>query len=46
MNWKLLLLPALFIAEMAYPSVKGGTTENNVSINNKFMGEKSDYTLD
>lgn len=46
MNWKLLLLPALFIAEMAYPSVKGGTIENNVSINNKFMGEKSDYTLD
>lgn len=46
MNWKLLLLPALLIAEMAYPSVKGGTIENNVSINNKFMGEKSDYTLD
>lgn len=46
MNWKLLLLPALFIAEMAYPSVKGGTIENNVSINNKFMGEKSNYTLD
>lgn len=46
MNWKLLLLPALLIAEMAYPSVKGGTIENNVSINNKFMGEKLDYTLD
>lgn len=45
MNWKLLLIPVLFAAELAYPSVKGGKIENNVSIKNKFMGEKSNYTL-